>query len=353
MAKVMREALAKNRSVAPMSTPIRRVIEIDPNQPDERLLQEAGALLRGGKIVAFPTETVYGLGADALNSAAVSAVYRAKGRPATNPVIVHVDTLEMARELTASWPQTADRLATACWPGPLTLVLPRASKVPDVVTAGGPTVAVRMPANLVALGLIRAAGVPVAAPSANRSGGLSPTLARHVLASLLGPIDLLIDAGPTQLGLESTVIDLTTAPPRILRPGQITSSDIERHIGPVQYASLGGHEPLRSPGLLPRHYAPRSPAECLPLSDMVRRADELVGAGLRVGCLYCGAVPPGMANCFTSVVLPAVAAGYAEGLYAALHHLDELQVDRILIVSPPQGEEWHAVQDRLRRAVAL
>src|SRR6476619_3276599 len=214
-------------------------------------------LIRAGKLVAFPTETVYGLGANALDADAVRRIFEVKGRPATSPLIVHVDSVDMARRVAAKWPETAELLARAYWPGPLTLVLPKNACIPDIVTAGLPTVGVRMPAHPVALDLIRAAGVPVAAPSANRFTELSPTTAEHVRRSLGDAVDCVLDGGPTPVGIESTVISLAGAP-TLLRPGMIPREALEALIGPVQMAgAMEGAHP--SPGMHPRHYAPRTP----------------------------------------------------------------------------------------------
>jgi L-threonylcarbamoyladenylate synthase len=310
-------------------------------------------VLRSGGLVAFPTETVYGLGADARDASAVARVFAAKGRPAANPVIVHVTSAEEAQPLTAAWPEAAARLAARFWPGPLTLVLPRSGCVPDVVTAGGPTVAVRVPAHPVALALLRAAGLPVAAPSANRSTGLSPTRAEHVLRGLGGHIDLILDGGPTAGGLESTVLDLTAPPPRLLRPGLVTPAEIEAEVGPILSPGLPpeGPAPLRSPGLLRRHYAPSTPLECVS-EDGGARVAELLRQGLRVGWAAFGEPAGGPRDGLQVVALPRDPAAYAAGLYAALHTLDEAAVDRIVVTLPPQTEPWLAVQDRLRRASA-
>src|SRR5437763_8542920 len=228
---------------------------------DSAAIASAADVLRSGGLVAFPTETVYGLGANALDADAVGRIFAAKGRPAANPIIVHVADAAGVGAVVADWPDAAARLAERFWPGPLTLVLPKRDAVPDVVTAGGPTVAVRVPAHPVAHALLRAAGVPVAAPSANRSSELSPTTAGHVLHGLGGRIDLILDAGPCPGGIESTVLDVTNDPPRLLRPGLVTPAQIEAVIGPIQRFGEPAGSVLRSPGLLAKHYAPRAPLE--------------------------------------------------------------------------------------------
>jgi L-threonylcarbamoyladenylate synthase len=295
---------------------------------------------------------VYGLGAHALDAAAVARIFEAKGRPANNPQIVHVSGAAAAAEVVAEWPESAARLAERFWPGPLTLVLPRGGAVPAAVTAGGPTVAVRVPAHPVALALLGATGVPVAAPSANRSGYISPTCAGHVLRGLDGRIDMVLDAGPGPGGIESTVLDLTTTPPRLLRPGLLPVGEIEAVIGPV--ASPHGRAPtqavLPSPGMLPRHYAPRTPLELVETGEGAGRAQALQRAGLRVGLLSSAAVMP--LSGVMHLRLPSDLAGYSARLYAALYELDDAGLDRIIVELPPDVPDWLAVRDRLRRAAA-
>jgi L-threonylcarbamoyladenylate synthase len=328
-----------------MSTP---VLDVRSSSSRGLALERAAGVLRAGGLVAFPTETVYGLGANALAEEAVRRIFAAKGRPANNPVIVHVADAGEAERVTAEWPEEARRLAERFWPGPLTLVLARRPEVPDAVTAGGPTVAVRMPAHPVALELIRRAGVPIAAPSANRSNRLSPTRAEHVRGDLDGRIDLILDGGPTPGGIESTVLDLSRTP-RLLRPGLIEPAALEEVIGPIERALGREGEAPRSPGMLPRHYAPRTPMECV--EGGRERVDELSRAGLRVAWVVWFEVGRGEAPEGATVVrLPGDAAGYAAGLYQALHTLDAAGMDRIVTALPPDGEEWLGVQDRLRRA---
>jgi L-threonylcarbamoyladenylate synthase len=326
------------------------VLTVDANHPDGGALARAAAVLRGGGLVAFPTETVYGLGASALDAAAVARVFAAKGRPSNNPLIVHVAGAGEAAAVVASWPAPAARLAERFWPGPLTLVLPKGPAVPDAVTAGGPTVAVRVPAHPVALALLRAAGVPVAAPSANRSGYLSPTRAEHVLAGLDGRIEMVLDAGPVPGGIESTVLDLASDPPRLLRPGLVSPAELEAIVGPVRTpepAPTGDERPMPSPGMLSRHYAPRTPLELA--EDGGRgRVEELRRAGLRVGWLTFD--PAESAGGVTVIVMPRDAREYAARLYAALHALDAAGLDRLVAALPPDSPEWLAVRDRLRRA---
>jgi L-threonylcarbamoyladenylate synthase len=323
------------------------VLAVDAHAPQPDRIARAAAVLSGGGLVAFPTETVYGLGALALDADAVRRIFAAKGRPANNPVIVHVAEIAEAVAIAAEWPDAAERLARRFWPGPLTLVVPRGGAVPDVTTAGGPTVAIRIPAHPVALALLRAVGAPIAAPSANRSSELSPTRADHVLHGLDGRIDLVLDGGPTIGGIESTVLDVSTSSPRLLRPGLIGPAELEAVVGPLcRHAALDEGKALPSPGMLPRHYAPRTPLECS--VDGRARVAELLRTGARIGWLTCN--EPASAVGLVAQKMPADAAGYAAHLYAALHTLDAAGLDRIIVDLPPDDEAWIAVRDRLRRA---
>ena len=298
-------------------------------------LQRAAALIRSGRIVAFPTETVYGLGANALDAAAVARIFKVKGRPRRSPLIVHVDSIEMARTLVREWPDAADRLARRYWPGPLTLVLPKQPSISDIVTAGLATVGLRVPSHPLALALIGAAGVPIAAPSANPFTGLSPTTAEHVRQSLGSAIDLVLDGGPATVGIESTVLSLADGEPMLLRPGTIPLPEIESLIGPVRIAEAG-MAPERgahaSPGMHPRHYRPRTPLVLLSAGD-----SPPIGRGkwLRLG-----------------QEMPKEPAAYAAGLYAALHRLDAEGLDWIAVERPPDTPEWAGVLDRLTRAAS-
>ena len=311
----------------------------------EANVARAAELLRAGRLVAFPTETVYGLGANALDAAAVAGIFAAKGRPAHNPVIAHIAEVGAIGKVAASVPAVAETLAARFWPGPLTLVLPRGPRVPDVVTGGGPTVAMRVPAHPVARALLETAGIPVAAPSANRSTELSPTTAQHVWRSLRGRIDLLLDGGPCPGGLESTVLDVTTSPPRLLRPGPIPPAELEALVGPIERVNsleLPGR-PLPAPGMMARHYAPRTPLEVV--ADGALRVRELAEQGLHVVRVTRQSVQGSGA-----IVLPTNAPEYAAQLYAVLHHLDTLGLDAIVVDALPETDDWLAVRDRLRRA---
>lgn len=327
-----------------------RILPVSADHPDPATLAEAAALLRQGGLVAFPTETVYGLGANALDATAVARIFSAKGRPATNPVIAHVATTAEARRLVTAWPEEARQLAEAFWPGPLTLVLPRADAVPDIVTAGAPAVAVRIPGHPVALALIAAAGVPVAAPSANRSSGVSPTTADHVAKGLGDRVDLILDGGPTGVGIESTVVDLTGRRPVVLRPGPISPAALAEVVGPLgERPRPEAGAPLLSPGLLDRHYAPRArlrlflPAE---RAGLAAELEEAASRGLVVGGLLLGSDLPGR----HMLQMPSDPAGYARALYAALHQLDDLHCDLIAVEMVPPDLLWGGVRDRLVRA---
>jgi L-threonylcarbamoyladenylate synthase len=327
--------------------PATRVLPTDPVHPDRDTMREAAATLRAGGLVAFPTETVYGLGANALDADAVRRVFDAKGRPPVNPLIVHVTGETMVRGLVADWPAAARTLANRFWPGPLTLVLPKGSAVPDVVTAGGSTVAVRAPGYPVALELIREADIPLAAPSANRSGQLSPTRAEHVLAGLDGRIDLILDGGPTPNGIESTVIDLSASRPRLLRPGPIGIGELEAVVGPIERQVGVSPGPLPSPGLLLRHYAPRTPLELHLRDALDARIADLEGSKENFGVVFLGT------RCEEKRIgLPLDPEAYAARLYDVLHRLDSLQLSRILVELPPDTDPWMAIRDRLTRAAA-
>ncbi|HWA97506.1 MAG TPA: L-threonylcarbamoyladenylate synthase, partial [Pirellulales bacterium] len=294
------------------------VSQVDPQHPDAAAIERAAALLRAGRLVAFPTETVYGLGANALDPHAVARIYEAKGRPVANPIIVHVATVDQARQLTTTWPTTAMKLVERFWPGPLTIVLPKRDTVPAIVTAGGPTVALRMPRHAVAQALLREAKLPLAAPSANRSTRISPTTAAHVLRTLADRVDLVLDAGPCAGGLESTVLDLSQDRPRLLRPGLVTLAELESALAmPLSTRSAERTvEPARSPGLMPRHYAPSVPLECIE-GEASDRIGALISQGLRVGWIGRRSRRP---TSSTTIVreLPDNAAGFAAGLYSAL-----------------------------------
>ncbi|HZR07330.1 MAG TPA: L-threonylcarbamoyladenylate synthase [Myxococcales bacterium] len=307
-------------------------------------LDEAAALIRRGGLVAFPTETVYGLGALALEPLAVRAIYAAKARPMTNPLIVHVLGEDEARPLVSRWPLEARQLSARFWPGPLTLVLPRTDVVPDECTAGGDTVGVRAPSHAAARALLERVGAPLAAPSANRAEHVSPTTAAHVLRDLNGRIDAVVDGGRCRFGIESTVVSLS-GPPRLLRAGAIPRTEIEELIGPLEIGFATAV--AQSPGQHRRHYAPAAVVRLAARPELEAGARALPG---RVGALLRGdtQAPPAAAV----ARLPEDAQGYAQGLYAALRDLEDADCTAILVEQVPAGAEWDAVRDRLARAAA-
>ena len=303
-------------------------------------IEAAAAILASGGLVAFPTETVYGLGALATDGHAIARVYLAKGRPAHNPLILHVASAALAHRF-AVFDDRAERLADAFWPGPLTLVLPlkKGAGIVRAATAGLDTVAVRVPRHSTAERLLEAVGGPVAAPSANRSGQVSPTTADHVLADLDGRIDLVLDAGPVAVGIESTVLDLTRATARILRPGSITGAAIEAVIGPLDADASEEGEPLRSPGLLARHYAPQTP---LRLDATAVDKDEAL--------LAFGPAPLGGAGWTLNLSPTGDLEEAAHNLYAMLRALDGVGARRIAVMPLPKTGLGEALADRLQRA---
>jgi L-threonylcarbamoyladenylate synthase len=332
--------------------PTTRVIAIDPEHPDPRVITEAAGILRAGGLVAFATETVYGLGAEATNPEAVARIFEAKGRPATNPVIVHVESKEAALACVAEWPTRAEILAERFWPGPLTLVLPRSGIIPDIVTAGQGTVGVRVPRPGVARWLILETGRPIAAPSANRSNRISPTTAVHVFKDLDGRVDLILDSGRTTVGIESTVLDLSTDRPKVLRPGEVSLEQIAEILGESvegQGNRIELETPAKSPGQTDVHYAPRTTAYRI---DRDRPPLGLIDG--RCASLEIGEYP----DFFLRYRLHNEAKHYRLGdlegasthLYAWLHEIDELGLDFILIVPPPDEPQWRAIRDRIWRA---
>jgi L-threonylcarbamoyladenylate synthase len=331
-------------------------------------IDRAAQLLRAGRLVAFPTETVYGLGANALDAEAVARIYAVKRRPGTSPLIVHVASIEKAQSLVANWPEIAERLTRRFWPGPLTLVLEKQTEkrpekqsvIPAIVTAGLPTVGLRMPAHSIALALIRAAGVPLAAPSANRFSELSPTTAEHVRRSLGSDVDFILDGGPCQVGIESTVLSLAgpgqhetglhEKGPVLLRPGGISRRELEAVVGPIAsaYEVQAGAHP--APGMHPRHYSPRTPLYLvmngkLPGQGQGQRQDQ--GQGLYLQHLH----PPNCANFGVTIQqMPHSAGDYGAALYEVLHQADAGNYNWIALDLPPTTPEWEAIHDRLKRA---
>jgi L-threonylcarbamoyladenylate synthase len=290
-------------------------------------IQEAAERIRAGELVAFPTETVYGLGANALDAAAVAKIYELKGRPPTSPLIVHAASIEMARTLVTEWPPEAEHLARRYWPGPLTLVLPKALAIPDIVTAGLPTAGIRVPNHPLALALIREAGVPLAAPSANRFMGLSATTAEHVREAFGDAVPVL-DGGPCQVGIESTVVSISAGKITLLRPGMISIEEVELASAP----STDAAHP--APGMHLRHYSPRTPL-------VLSKDPDPRGAYVWI------TLPARAAHC---VQMPGSPEAYATRLYSVLHELDHECWPVISVEPPPDTVEWAAVRDRLQRA---
>ncbi|HJW32886.1 MAG TPA: L-threonylcarbamoyladenylate synthase [Holophagaceae bacterium] len=306
-------------------------------------LGEAVSILRRGGLVAFPTETVYGLGADGLNPTALARIFEAKGRPRSNPLILHVSGLAMARSLVTTFPKAALNLAEAFWPGPLTLVLPKRALVPDEATAGGATVALRMPDHPVALRLIRAFGGPVAAPSANRSEHVSPTCAEHVLADLAGRIDLLLDGGPCRSGLESTVVDLSGEVPRILRHGPLAPAALAAVLGREPQFHTPSSEVAKSPGQALRHYAPGLPV-------FLRRGPDPIPCQGPLGWMRLGTAEASLPQATVRLDMPEEPRDYGRRLYGALRELERLPLQAIVVDLPPEAAPWRTVRDRLFRA---
>jgi L-threonylcarbamoyladenylate synthase len=309
-------------------------------------IERAVAVLRAGGLVAFPTETVYGLGADASNARAVARIFAAKGRPADHPVIVHLAEAGQLPQWARSVPEAARRLAAAFWPGPLTLILPRAAGVLDVVTGGQDSVGIRVPSHPVAQALLRAFGGGIAAPSANRFGRISPTRAEHVRAELGDAVDLVLEGEAPAVGIESAIVDLSGARPALLRPGMLGAAALEAVLG--EPLGAPGADAPRASGTLAAHYAPRTPLRLVAAGALER---ELAAAGAGVAVLARRAAPPG-ARALAWRVAPPDAGGYAHDLYASLRELDAAGASCILVEAPPEGPQWAAVRDRLARAAA-
>ena len=339
------------------------LLKVNPRRPEILKVREASDFIRMGGIVAFPTETVYGLGADASNPTAVLALFEAKKRPLDNPPIVHVETPRDVIDLTAFVPSGAEELMEEFWPGPLTLIFKKSAKVPDVTVAGLDTIAIRMPRNEVALALIRESGCPIAAPSANLAGKPSPTTAKHVFDDLDGRIDAILDGGPTKIGVESTVLDVTVNPPMILRPGGTSVEALRRVLGEIRLHSFVTAEmevslgETRSPGMKHRHYAPKARMVLVEgsLESVIDRINGLLGdyklKGNRVGVLatdetaarYKADIVESLGSRFNTETI-------ARNLFAALRKFDEANVSVIIAESVPAEGLGLAVMNRLRKA---
>lgn len=322
-------------------------VVLDGTSPGE--VARAAELLRSGGLVAFPTETVYGLGADATDERAVSRVFAAKGRPADHPLIVHLGSVEQLDRWAREIPAAAWRLAERFWPGPLTLILKRTAGVPDLVTGGQDTIGLRMPDHPVALALLSAVGSGVAAPSANRFGRVSPTTAKHVMAEFGDTIDCVVDGGPCSVGLESTILDLSGENPRVLRPGAVTPDALAETLGGAP--ATGGAEGPRVPGRLPVHYAPETPLRLLDAAAIEPAVRALLPSGQAIMVLSMRPPVVESSNCRWRR-MPGDPKDYARVLYAQLREADTADCGCILIERPPTTMEWEAVQDRLGRAAA-
>jgi L-threonylcarbamoyladenylate synthase len=315
--------------------------------PDAAQIERAVALLNAGELVAFPTETVYGLGADAENAAAVGRIFAAKGRPASHPLIVHFSNFAAARTWAAEVPDAAARLAQAFWPGPLTLVLPKAPRVPAAVTGGQSSVALRAPAHPVARALLASFGRAIAAPSANRYGRISPTRAADVREELGERVSLVLDGGDCEVGLESTIVACLDGRVTLLRPGAISRSQVADVVGRVDEA---GADSPRTPGRQRSHYAPGTPLSIVQGDALKQAVDAALAAGERIAVLARSAPQGGERVSWRR--MPEAPRDYARALYAALRALDASGASRILAEAVPAGEDWAAVADRLERAAA-
>ena len=325
-------------------------------------VKRAAKLLRAGEVVALPTETVYGLAANALDEKAVAKIFRIKDRPANNPIIVHIASVEMAKRCVTAWPNPAEKLARAFWPGPLTLVLPCAKEIPGMVTAGGKTVGVRWPGHPFIQAVIRECGFPLAAPSANLSGRVSPTNAEHVREQLGDKISLIVDGGQSQVGIESTVLDLTVSPPQVLRPGMIHAESLAAVVENIQQltpinreqAANSQQPKLKSPGLLKKHYSPKARLLVLSWRDDADLNSQL--STLNSQLLDCHVIAhthiPSAEHFARVSVIPHDAEAFARAIYAELHRCDAAGAGLIVVETPPESPEWSGIADRLRRASA-
>lgn len=309
---------------------------------DPASIADAIIRLRSQRLVAVPTETVYGLAGRTMDATAVERIYKAKRRPSDNPLIAHVSSVEMARGLVSHWPEEADRLALVLWPGPMTIVLPKADSVPEVSTGGRDSIAIRIPAHSVALEVIHRLGEPISAPSANHSGSISPTEARHVMSDFIGQDLLVLDGGPCRVGLESTVVDLRGARPMILRPGVVTPDRLSSILGGHVEGLVAEHQ-IDSPGTATSHYAPVTPTRLCTVEE---------AGGEDVAVIVVGAEPSSVGDRSSrfQVVLPADAEVAGSLLYSTLHAADLSGSSRIDVVPPPAVAGWGAIHDRLLRA---
>jgi len=321
-----------------------------PVFPDTNAIAHAADLLRKGRLVAFPTETVYGLGADASNPDAVAGIFKAKGRPTDHPLIVHIADIDSLADWASTEPDAALKLADRFWPGPLAMILNKKPEVPLAVTGGQQTVGLRMPDHPVALALLKSFGGGIAAPSANRFCRISPTQALHVYEELGNSVDMILDGGACQVGVESTIIDLSGNKPRLLRPGLITSQEIADILKTdINIPQASKPTEIRVPGMMEVHYAPSTPAMLYPAEQLPDRIRLLQTSGKKCGLLSCQLEITETSQ-LCVLRLPQQADAYAQRFYAALRELDSLQLDLILVEKPLQTEPWQAINDRLRKA---
>jgi L-threonylcarbamoyladenylate synthase len=347
----------QQRQIPAMVTRPRPVAEVLPAHTPalfQAAVTRAAELLRAGEVVALPTETVYGLAANALDASAVERIFQIKGRPSHNPIIVHVASANMARRCVKHWPPLAERLARAFWPGPLTLVLPRAEEIPAIVTAGGPTVGVRWPSHPMIQAVIRACDSPLAAPSANPSNRVSPTTAQHVFKELGHQIRLIVDGGQCQIGIESTVLDVSVSPPRILRLGMIHEQALLAVTGRLALDADGGAEVLKSPGLLRKHYSPRARLAISSWRDQLELEAQTSTSNVPPSAIHIIAHTriPALAHFRRVSVIPHDAEAVVRAIYAELHQCDEAGAELIVVEALPDSPEWRPIADRLNRAAA-
>jgi L-threonylcarbamoyladenylate synthase len=318
-------------------------------------VERAVELLWRGEIVALPTETVYGLAANAFDARAVEKIYAAKGRPAHNPIIVHVASLDMARECVAEWTPDAALLARSFWPGPLTIVLRKSLKVPEIVTAGGATVGVRWPSHPFIQAVIKKCGFPLAAPSANRSNEISPTMAEHVEKSLGAAVPLIVDGGAANVGIESTVVDLASERPRILRPGMVHEESLVAVLGTIDGKDeTNSQQVLRSPGMLEKHYAPKAKLVVLNWKSAEELKWNMEHGKWKMKDVHIVAHTniPSQQDFGRVSVIPHDSEAFARALYAELHRCDEEGAQLIIVEAPPDAAAWRGIADRLARAAA-
>ena len=340
--------------MASQHPPGAQVLPTHTPQLFEEAVRRAVELLRAGQVVALPTETVYGLAANAWDAAAVQKLFQIKGRPSHNPIIVHVASLDLARRCVTAWPPLADQLARAFWPGPLTMVLPAASIIPAAVTAGGPTVGVRWPSHPFIQAVLRACDFPLAAPSANLSNRVSPTNAEHVRRQLADRIPLIVDGGQSQVGIESTVLDISVSPPRLLRPGMVHEPALVAVAGSLAFG-VGDHQQvLKSPGLLKKHYSPRACLLVWSWQDETELRQQATASGVPPKGIHVLAhthIPSGEGFGRVSVI-PHDPEAFARALYGELHQCDEIGAELIIVEALPESPEWRGIADRLNRAAA-